>query len=155
MDLELLILKYARKKDGFSSRKIAKKFGYSPAYASRILQKLVDGGQLYKTGSTKNSRYFLADADSIKKAKSKVQLYNRVFSGKAGHEVSKIEEHSVLEDARKKLSFDGLPENVNAIFDYAFTEMLNNAIEHSMTGKLLIKAEKKEEMISFEIRDYG
>ena len=155
MDLEALILKFARKKDGFSSKKISKKFGYSIAYVSRILQKLVDSGQLFKTGSTKNSRYFLADSGSIKRAKSKVQIYNRVFSGKEGHEVSNIKEHEVLEDARKKLSFDDLPENVNSIFDYAFTEMLNNAIEHSMTGKLLIKVEKKEEIISFEIRDYG
>src|SRR5260221_6642173 len=108
MELESLILKFAAKKDGFSSKKIAKKFNYSAAYASRILQKLVDEGKLFKTGSTKSSRYYLADADSIKKAKEKVQLYNRVFSGKEGHEVSKIKEHEVLEDLRKKLSFDDL-----------------------------------------------
>lgn len=155
MDLEQLILKYAHKKPGFSSRKISKKFGYSPAYASRILQKLVDSGQLYKTGSTKNSRYFSADEESIKKAKQKVRIYNRVLSGKAGHEVSRIKSDEVLNDAGKKLSFDDLPENVNELFNYAFTQMLGNAIEHSGTRKLLIKAEKKEEMISFEIRDHG
>lgn len=155
MDLELLILNYAHKKEGFGSRKIAKKFNYSVAYASRILQNLVDGGQLFKTGSTKNSRYYLASAESITKAKQNVTLYNRVISGKAGHEVSKIAVHEIIKDAGKKLLFDEMPENIKRIFDYAFTEMLNNAIEHSMTKKLLIKAEKKEEMISFEIRDYG
>ena len=45
--------------------------------------------------------------------------------------------------------------NVLAIMRYAFTEMLNNAIEHSRADRCAIRVALSQSLISFEIRDHG
>jgi anti-sigma regulatory factor (Ser/Thr protein kinase) len=45
--------------------------------------------------------------------------------------------------------------NVLAIMRYAFTEMLNNAIEHSQADRCAIRVALSQSLISFEIRDHG
>jgi anti-sigma regulatory factor (Ser/Thr protein kinase) len=150
MHIESFILEIAERKGKVATMKLVKKTGFSHAYVHRILQRLVEGGHLYKTGSTKNARYVPATPDSIDKAKAGINYYSRVFKSIAGLNANKI-----LEELKKKFAFIGIPENVVEIFDYAFTELLSNAIGHSQTEKLNIKVEKKENVLSFEIRDFG
>ena len=45
--------------------------------------------------------------------------------------------------------------NVLAIVRYAFTEMLNNAIEHSQADRCAIRVALGQSLVSFEIRDHG
>jgi anti-sigma regulatory factor (Ser/Thr protein kinase) len=45
--------------------------------------------------------------------------------------------------------------NVLAIMRYAFTEMLNNAIEHSQADRCTIRVTLSQSLVSFEIRDHG
>lgn len=45
--------------------------------------------------------------------------------------------------------------NVLAIMRYAFTEMLNNAIEHSQADRCAIRVTLGQSLVSFEIRDHG
>ena len=45
--------------------------------------------------------------------------------------------------------------NVLAIMRYAFTEMLNNAIEHSQADRCAIRVALSQSFVSFEIRDHG
>ena len=45
--------------------------------------------------------------------------------------------------------------NVLAIVRYAFTEMLNNAIEHSQADRCAIRVTLGQSLVSFEIRDHG
>lgn len=45
--------------------------------------------------------------------------------------------------------------NVLAIMRYAFTEMLNNAIEHSQANRCAIRVALSQGLASFEIRDHG
>ena len=45
--------------------------------------------------------------------------------------------------------------NVLAIMGYAFTEMLNNAIEHSQADRCTIRVTLGQGLVSFEIRDHG
>jgi anti-sigma regulatory factor (Ser/Thr protein kinase)/predicted transcriptional regulator len=47
------------------------------------------------------------------------------------------------------------PETPRRNFAYAFTEMLNNAAEHSESEKITVRAAKTECYIEFSIRDYG
>ncbi|MDN5940905.1 MAG: DUF4325 domain-containing protein [Nitrospira sp.] len=48
-----------------------------------------------------------------------------------------------------------LRSNVLAIMRYAFTEMLNNAIEHSQADRCAIRVTLGQSLVSFEIRDHG
>ena len=47
------------------------------------------------------------------------------------------------------------PENIARIVDYAFMEMLNNAIEHSDSRTIDVQMAKGKSDISFRVRDYG
>ena len=45
--------------------------------------------------------------------------------------------------------------NVTDIVNYAFTEMLNNAIEHSRSKKVLVQMSKTEDLVRFQVIDWG
>jgi len=48
-----------------------------------------------------------------------------------------------------------LPENVRQIWDYGFTEIMNNAIDHSRTERLDVTYKRNFHSTSIAIRDYG
>ena len=50
---------------------------------------------------------------------------------------------------------DGLPKNIEDIWHYGFTEMLNNAIDHSGGTQVEISAQRMEEWLALTIRDDG
>lgn len=51
--------------------------------------------------------------------------------------------------------FSELPETIEEICDYAFTEMLNNAIDHSEGTKVRISVERDQKTLSISIVDNG
>ncbi len=150
MHIETFIMEIAERKGKVAAMKLVKKTGFSHAYVHRILQRLVDGGHLYKTGSTKNARYVPATTGSIDKAKAGINYYSRVFKSTRG-----LDSNKILEELKKKFTFTGIAENAAEVFDYSFTGLLSNAIRHSKTEKLNITVEKKEGVLTFEIRDFG
>ena len=149
MDLRSEIIKLAARKNGFTSAEAIKRTSFSKAYVQEIIQRLVDEGLLYKTGSTKNAQYIESTPENISRLGKIARKYQRIAK------ISGLEEHMALEDVKRKLSFPEGKENIIAIFDYAFTEMLNNAIEHSGSEKVYILVERKTGILTFEIRDYG
>ncbi len=50
---------------------------------------------------------------------------------------------------------DGLAKNVQGIWHYGFTEMLNNAIDHSSGNQVAITALRDDEWLMLDIRDDG
>jgi anti-sigma regulatory factor (Ser/Thr protein kinase) len=65
-------------------------------------------------------------------------------------------EDKVLSEIKESSSlFVGLPSNIVSIVDYAFTEMLNNAIEHSQSEKIEVVIERKVRNIDFHVSDRG
>jgi anti-sigma regulatory factor (Ser/Thr protein kinase) len=53
------------------------------------------------------------------------------------------------------LNLSLLPPNVAAIMHYAFTEILNNAIDHSMTDRCRIEARLDATKVAFSVKDDG
>lgn len=51
--------------------------------------------------------------------------------------------------------FKNIPENIDAILFYGFTEMLNNAIEHSQSIKIEVTIEETADKIMFDVIDMG
>lgn len=51
--------------------------------------------------------------------------------------------------------FRGLPDNISEICDYGFTEMVNNAVDHSEGKSVYILAERTRESVSISVRDDG
>jgi anti-sigma regulatory factor (Ser/Thr protein kinase) len=145
MDLKGLILSEALKAGKITSQEIAIKFGISRQYAQRILRELVQKGLLIKLGSTRAASYVLP-----KYAGSVEWKFDKRFSNE------NLAEHEVLEYIEGRAQFrQSLSENVRSVFEYAFSEMLNNAIEHSQSQNIQINVEKNENNLQFQINDFG
>lgn len=145
MDIKGQILSLALKKGRLQSKDIAESLEISRQYSQRILKDLVTEGLLVKLGSTRAASYVVPMlADQIK------WKYDKRFRNQ------NLAEHSALEDVAKRSQFrQSLPENLKSIFDYAFSEMLNNAIEHSGSKNIHVSVEKHAENLVFLINDFG
>ncbi len=105
----------------------------------RHLNRLLSNGAIIKTGTTRQTLYFL------KTEKNKQILVPL----KPGVEEDKVWKENFLQD------FETLPENVRNICEYGFLEMLNNAIDHSKGTGVVIKTEWASDSIMLAIRDDG
>ena len=108
------------------------------------LKSLIASGQVIKSGSTRNARYY-----SPAHAPAPV-----VFSRRLA--LTGLDESHVYEQAAMALNLrSALRDNVTSIVHYAFTEMLNNAIDHSKTdrGEVLVRLEAGR--IFFRVLDHG
>lgn len=143
------ILEIVKKKGVIKSRDVVGIFHVSRQYASRLLSGLVSEKKLIKLGSTRSVVYatpeYVYDHPEITPNVYSKHLINK-----------KLEEHIILNDVEKQfIPFDSLPENIKSIFTYAFSEMLNNAIEHSMAKKINVSVFLEGDELSFTVDDFG
>lgn len=143
------ILEIAKEQKTIKTRDIASKFGVSRQHASLLIKSLVFQDKLVKIGSTAKAFYvlpeFIRDHLEILPTTLKKSVSNK-----------KLREHEVLESIETQLPLLlKLPENIRSIFVFAFSEMLNNAIEHSTSKKIAIELSLKQKVLTFVINDYG
>ncbi|TAL50451.1 DUF4325 domain-containing protein [Patescibacteria group bacterium] len=136
---------FVEKHRQIQSRDVVEMFFISRQAAQRKLQQLVTDGTLIKVGKTRGARYVLPPTlDGGQPAFSR-SLMNK-----------NLQEHEVLEEVFVQLpTLNRLPENVQSIFRYAFSEMLNNAIDHSGSSKIEVRVDLLPAGLIFEIRDFG
>lgn len=140
------ILKLALEKDVITTQDILLKLGISRQAASRHLRGLVKQGLLTKRGRTIGSYYILAQK-AILLTTDKVHMRFR----REG-----LEEHKIFTLFRDQTPFiRELRENVSSILFYAFSEMLNNAIEHSRSKWIEIEISRNDDDLNFIISDFG
>lgn len=115
-----------------------KLFDVSRQTIHRHLTFLCDEGYLVAEGATRARTYKLGHK------KYNAELYD----------LHKIEEDSVY---RKDFSFafDELPDNVKEICHYGFTEMVNNAIDHSNGDTVYIKSTVDDKLVTIDMYDDG
>ena len=104
----------------------------------RHLAWLVESNHLVANGSTRARRYRLGAL------REKLGVY----------ELAAINEHTVYQ-RDFGFVFDELRENVREICDYGFTEIVNNAIDHSEGAKVMILAHRDHDEILILIADDG
>ena len=108
------------------------------------LKELIAAGEVIKTGSTKNAQYYPGDA----------ALPSSTFSRKL--ELGTADEDNLYELMAATLNLKSeLNTNIESIIHYAFTEMLNNAIDHAKTDRGTVSVTLDQGTVNFEIRDYG
>lgn len=131
------------------TRDIVALFRVSRQYVNLLLNNLITEEKLIKVGSTKNAFYVLPQY-----ASGHLEIFpTRVFKRLKN---SHLEEYRVLEQIENNCPFIiRLKENVRGIFEYAFTEMLNNAIEHSRSTYIDVEIVLKDGKLNFLIADYG
>ena len=137
------IIKFAKKRGVIKTREIASSFKVSRQYASRLTNELVLAHKFIKIGSTTKASYALPEY-----AKKHLEILpskiSKTFANK------NLEEHVVLDKIESELPLIlQQKENIRNIFTFAFSEMLNNAIEHSSTEKIKIDVKFKNNFLIF------
>jgi anti-sigma regulatory factor (Ser/Thr protein kinase) len=146
MDIRIKIKEYLEDKKRVTSMEIARHFGFTRQYASQILRIMANAGEVVKFGSTRSAFYTLPEyIDDIGPSAIKCRLKNE-----------NIKEHEVFDSLVSAFpAFRTAPENVRSIVHYAFSEMLNNAIEHSRSKDIEVKVESDGGVIRFVASDFG
>lgn len=147
MRLEDEILSYAKTVEKFRTSDVvgALAVSYSRPYVSNKLKNLCDKGLLLKAGTGAHVYYALPEKADV--------LYRKIHRRLRNVD---LKEHEVLEPLFKQAPFlPKLKDNVKSIFDYAFSEMLNNAIEHSKSNNIEIDVGEANNYLTFTIRDFG
>lgn len=143
------IFKIAKEKGIIKSREINNIFDVSRQYINKLISSLVKEKKLIKIGSTRYAMYITPEY-----LKLHPDLLNNSYSKKFKNQI--IEEHKILDDVENYfLPYKNLPENIKSIFDYAFLEMLNNAIEHSQTKTIHVSVSIDDNDLVFNVDDFG
>ncbi len=146
INFKAYILKLASKATGAGSSELVEALGLSRQMIARHLSKLVETGELRKEGSTRNAKYFKS-SDKSPPASSKIH-FTKKLNG--------LQEDVVFAELSLRVNLPQLcSEKSLAIFKYAFTEMLNNAIDHSDSDKVDIFFEAQQKDLIFQVRDFG
>jgi anti-sigma regulatory factor (Ser/Thr protein kinase) len=117
----------------------AKEFDVSRQAINSYLKKLVQENILFSDGATRNKRYTL--------------VRQEVWAKKYAIEEGLAEDIVWRNDIAQLLGF--LPKNVINIWDYAFSEMFNNAIDHSEGKFIDVQMVKTAFVTSMIIKDDG
>ncbi|MFH0837666.1 MAG: DUF4325 domain-containing protein [Patescibacteria group bacterium] len=145
MDLEKRIMGLALERSQFTSKEVANKFGVSRQFAHQVIKKLVRQRKLLKFGVTRKAVYAHPVHGHVIIGTVKRRLVN-----------NNLEEHKVmaeLEGASQVLA--AVSDDVRNIFQYAFSEMLNNAIEHSKSDNIEVSVESDPKNLIFHVDDFG
>jgi len=116
-----------------------KAFNVSRTTVNNYMKKLIEEGQIEAKGNTKARTY---------KLKLIIDLVFKIRLTKGLAE-------DTIWTFRILPSIKNVPQNVLDICQYGFTEMLNNAIDHSASFEALISYQQSQRKIYMTIMDYG
>lgn len=150
MDIKGLIVNRLEENGEVRASDIVRKTGLSRAYVNRFFQGLRNEGKITLLGKANSARYILATEKGLDAARKKIKRFHAILRNEG------IEEDNVLDDIKRRSGiFLKLPLQVSRIVEYAFTEMLNNAIEHSQSEKIDVLMEKDNTHVRFHVDDEG
>jgi anti-sigma regulatory factor (Ser/Thr protein kinase) len=118
--------------------------GISRQALSVHVRSLIESGKVVRIGAARSARYMLRSRGPVAAVVSRA-LHIRGLS-----------EDRIWDEFATSLNLRrGLRPNVATIARYAFTEMLNNAIEHSEADRCSIRCSFDPGTFAFEVRDPG
>ena len=133
-----LIRDLLNEKGRVSSGDVARAAGVTRQAAHYHLSRLAEAGEIDAVGAGRGSHYVAA------------ATWMRQF------ETAGLQEHLVWQQLSSDLrTVAGLPQEAFAIARYAFTEILNNAIDHSGSATVSASATVTDEKALFSITDVG
>lgn len=143
------ILDTAREKGQIRTKELSGLFGVSRQYVSMLIAQLVEGKLLIRIGSTKNAFYILPEYAKIHPHILPSKFFKKLKN-------LELEEHKILAEIEEKLpQISGLKEHTKNIFTFAFSEMLNNAIEHSLSENISVEISLTDGELWFIVNDSG
>jgi len=135
------------KQKAASGADLARRLQISRQAVNTYMRELVLAGRLIKTGSTRRALYGLAATRSGMPAYAS---YSKICA------LAGLAEDTVFQEAARRVHLArSVAGNVRDILQYGFTEMLNNAIEHSQARSCRIGIRLDSYTCSFSVRDPG
>lgn len=143
------VLNLLRVRGRISTQEVATLLKSSRQYAHVLLRNLTQLQKLVRIGTTIHTIY--VDPTYLKQHPELLPTTIRKrFKNK------NLEEHLIDEEISEKFPpLSDLKENVASIFTYAFSEMLNNAIEHSKSETIDVEVSMKGKRLIFNVIDRG
>lgn len=143
------ILRLIKQKGRITSGEITGSIGVSRQYVNMVISDLIAEKEVIKLGGTRNA--FYVSGDYISKHPDVIPV---VF--KKTYKNESLEEHKVLLELEERFPKIALmPENVRSIFTFAFSEMFNNAIEHSQSKTISVEVSARDKDLAFIVSDSG
>lgn len=143
------ILQVINQKGRITSSEITEAIGVSRQYVNVVISVLIAEKQVIKLGGTRNAFYVSMDY---------VQAHPDILLSafKKKYRNISLEEHQVLMELEEKFPVIlNIPENIKSIFTFAFSEMFNNAIEHSESKIISMEVSLRNNKLSFIVEDSG
>lgn len=137
------ILDYIENNGSATGPELADFLGVTRQAVSPHLRRLLADSKIVKTGSTRAARYFPFESA----APARTLKRNLAVRG--------LDESAVYGQIAVGLTLAQLPGSVESIVHYAFTEVLNNAIDHSMSERCTVEVRLDAAKIRFAVRDTG
>ena len=126
-----------------------KRLGVSRQTAAQHFRELVAAAKLLKVHATRNAYYIPYDP-----RQARIHPTARFFSSR--YQIKGLEEDKVFREAELRMGLKRmLSPAAYAAVGYAFTEMLNNAIEHSKSSHAGVRVRCEHGMLEFEVVDQG
>ena len=143
-DTKQLILDCLDKQGSATSKQLGEHVGISRQALNVHLRALIDAGKVYKSGSTRAAIYYPAEvAPAARTFKKTLALPG-------------LDENLVYMEMAAVMNLQSaLTVSQQALVNYAFTEMLNNAIDHSESERCKVSVSLDAARLEFEIRDHG
>jgi len=143
------ILQLIRQKGKITSSEIIGVIGVSRQYVNMVISDLIAEKEVVKLGGTRNAFYVSSDY-ILKHSDIVPNVFRKAYKNKS------LEEHKILLEIEERFpKLAQLPENVKSIFTFAFSEMFNNAIEHSQSRSISIEVAVRDRDLSFIVNDSG
>ena len=138
------ILAYLARRRAASGGELRSHLGISRQALSVHIRNLVEAGKVVRSGTARGARYMVRG-----RAPTPTIVSHAL-------RIRGLDEARVWDALATGLNLrQALRRNVEAIAHYAFTEMLNNAIEHSRAPRCSVRFRLDPGLLSFEIRDPG
>lgn len=144
MDAKHKILAFLARRRSATGGELRSRLGVSRQALSIHVRSLVEAGKVVRSGLGRGARYMLRHRAPPSVAVSRVLR------------LQDLDEDRVWDELAAGCNLRrALKPNVEAIAHYAFTEMLNNAIEHSEASRCSLLFRLQPALLFFEIRDPG
>lgn len=137
------ILDHLQVNGSATSPELAEALSITRQAINQHIRDLLGQRKIVKTGSTRAARYYLPEHAP------KGQRLERTF------DLSGLDEAEAYEAFALQLNLRSLRDNVESIVHYAFTEMLNNAIDHSESERCEVTFAFDPARVRFTVRDFG
>lgn len=131
-----------------TTQQLAKKFNLSRQRAHLYILELVKKGEVVRLGGRRNS-YYVANRPNLLKKISPTRIFKHQYPRQ------KLEESQVFSEIAVQGYLKPLKKDIQNIVQYAFTEMLNNAIDHSSSKNINVTFEVNDDLAQFKVIDRG